>query len=493
LARGVGPPDADREGATGPAQTDGVIEIGPSTGRAEVIRIARGSERVRLSEGTLARIRVAHRVMTGVAASRAVYGRSTGVGANVLIRPAGNQGDRDRDLLRSHAVTAGPPVPRAAVRAMLAVRLRQLADGRSGISPAAAESLCGLLDRAELPAIGSWHGVGTGDLGALATVGLALPPGALQPGDALPLLSSSALTIGRGVLVHSAANSWWQSAVQVAALTAAVLDAAAEAWDPDAVGGSPGNREAAVVLQAARAVSGPGKAPGPAPQDGYGLRTAPQQLGHLRAALDRLADELGRAIADGPENPAVLVERGVVVHHGAFQLLALTAAIDGVGAALARAADGSRQRLGLLMQPRGGGPAFQAAAPGRSGLLALEYVAASALAEIRAGAVPAGLQTVSLGLGVESDACHAPQAVSQLERSVPAASTVIGAELLAAVRSAHRGGRAVDDRFAAVAAVADDTPADLTGLLEQARRLVAEDHTAEWPAGTALRDNSAGE
>lgn len=448
-----------------------MIEIGPWTGRADVLAIARGSDEVRMSDAARSRIRAAHEVMAASAENRPVYGRSTGVGANVAIRRGGGQAAFDRDLLLSHALTAGPHLPAAAVRAMLAVRLRQLADGRSGISPAAADALCGLLDRADLPAIGSWHAVGTGDLGALATVGLALPEGDLQPGDALPLLSSSALTIGRAALEHAAANSWWDAAIQVAGFTADVLDAAPEAWDPDAVGASPGNRETAIALQAARR-SGTKDRRSLVPQDAYGLRTAPQQLGQLRATLDRLAGELDRAITHGPENPAVLLERSTVAHHGAFHVLALTAAIDGVTAALARAAGGSLQRLGLLLQPRGRAPAFLAAAPGRSGLLALEYVAASALAEARASAVPAGLQTVSLGLGVESDAGHAPQAVAQLERSVPAARVVVAAELLAAVRAAHRAGHPVDDRFAGLAAIARDPPPDLGSLLVRAQRLL---------------------
>jgi histidine ammonia-lyase len=73
---------------------------------------------------------------------------------------------------------------------------------------------------------------------------------------------------------------------------------------------------------------------------------------------------------------------------------------------------------------------------------------------------------------VESDASHAPQAVSQLERSVPAARAVVAAELLAAVRAAHRSERAVTSRFAAVFAVAKDAPDDLSGLLEHAQRLL---------------------
>ena len=84
------------------------------------------------------------------ARTRPVYGRSTGVGANrsVTLDPTGKGVDaHGLNLLRSHAVDAGRPLDRETVRAMLVIRLSQLAAGASGINPAIAEALVGDAER----------------------------------------------------------------------------------------------------------------------------------------------------------------------------------------------------------------------------------------------------------------------------------------------------------------------------------------------------------
>ena len=91
-----------------------------------------------------------------------MYGRSTGVGALITARvmdtdqpwaaaSAGDAGiskaeaapEHGDGLLRSHATTAGPPLPSEQVRAMTAVRIEQIAVGRSGLGPRAASALVG--------------------------------------------------------------------------------------------------------------------------------------------------------------------------------------------------------------------------------------------------------------------------------------------------------------------------------------------------------------
>ena len=83
---------------------------------------------------------------------------------------------------------------------MTAVRLEQIAVGRSGLGPATAVALVELLNLDRLPTIGRFHSLGTGDVAPLARLALTLPPGALDAGDGLALMSSNALTIGRAAL-----------------------------------------------------------------------------------------------------------------------------------------------------------------------------------------------------------------------------------------------------------------------------------------------------
>jgi len=73
--------------------------------------------------------------------------------------------------------------------------------------------------------------------------------------------------------------------------------------------------------------------------------------------------------------------------------------------------------------------------PGASGIMACEYVAASALARIRASGSPAGLQTVTLSRGSEEDASFASLAATQCLDMAQSYRQLLACELVAAVRA----------------------------------------------------------
>ncbi|MFF1570683.1 aromatic amino acid lyase [Streptomyces sp. NPDC058293] len=118
-------------------------------------------------------------------------------------------------LLRSHSGALGPLAPDD-VRAMLTVRLKQLLAGGAAIDAAVLEVLAQALSGGHLPTVRERGAIGTGDLRALAELGLPLAgelPCRAGPGpapapltltrwDALPLISSSALTRPVGACRH---------------------------------------------------------------------------------------------------------------------------------------------------------------------------------------------------------------------------------------------------------------------------------------------------
>jgi histidine ammonia-lyase len=100
----------------------------------EITQLAYRLDHFVLAEAALSRVARSYEFGEQAAARRPIYGRSTGVGANrdaILVDPAAQA----EALLRSHATTSGEPRSRERVRAMLAVRLNQLAAGGSGASP----------------------------------------------------------------------------------------------------------------------------------------------------------------------------------------------------------------------------------------------------------------------------------------------------------------------------------------------------------------------
>ena len=84
-------------------------------------------------------------------AGERVYGITTGFGAlkDHLITPDHSR-DLQRNMIMSHSVGVGDPLPEEVVRAMLLVRANALAKGCSGIRLSVVQALLDLLNRRRL-------------------------------------------------------------------------------------------------------------------------------------------------------------------------------------------------------------------------------------------------------------------------------------------------------------------------------------------------------
>jgi len=148
-----------------------IIDLdGTSLSAHAVETVARGGADVRVTDAGRERIAAASAAARHLA-SGPVYGRTTAVGANKHAKAAGGNGLR---LLRSHACGAGDPMPADQARAMLAVRVNQLAAGGAGIHPRVVAALVEALNQGLVPPVRRIGAIGTGDLTALATTGLCL-------------------------------------------------------------------------------------------------------------------------------------------------------------------------------------------------------------------------------------------------------------------------------------------------------------------------------
>ena len=461
-----------------------MIELGAGTLSCEqIVAIARTREPVALVPAVQERLADSHAAVLRLAADGPVYGRSTGVGALLTARlmedpaalptePSPRSTDLSAGLLRSHATTAGPPLPAEQMRAMTAVRIEQIAVGRSGLGPGTATALVDLLNDNELPTVGRFNSIGTGDIAPLARLALALPADALDQGDGLALMSSNALTIGRAALAVVVLDRLLAAATVVTGLTYLARDGAAGALHAQAAGPFPGPRRIARVLRRL----GAGSRTAARLQDQYGLRAAPQTLGIAVDGAAGLREVVTALAGAGLENPLVMSgPPAAVVHHGGFHAVHLTAALDGAALGLARAAVGSVNRLALLTEPppapadqplssdvMAQARAFLAGGPvTASGIMVLEYTAAAALGTVRAAAIPAATQTAGLSRGIEQDATYAPLAADQLAEAIGAARVLVAVELVAAVRAIRLRGLTLPAPLAGAWRVCDEMPTDM--------------------------------
>src|SRR4051795_11041827 len=111
-----------------------------------------------------------------VRGNKVSYAITTGVGKLSDVRIAGDQiRELQVNLVRSHAVGVGDPLPTAETRAMMLLRANSLAKGHSGVRPIVIDTLCEMLNRHVHPVVPSQGSVGaSGDLAPLSHLALAL-------------------------------------------------------------------------------------------------------------------------------------------------------------------------------------------------------------------------------------------------------------------------------------------------------------------------------
>lgn len=220
----------------------------------QVVGLARdGNAKITLTESAGKRIAEGFDlVMEAALQGKAVYGLTVGVGWN-KDRPvfAMKDGKRvlDDDLLklsrafnstslRAHGAGVGEPMAVEAVRAGMAIRLNQIATGRTGVQSAVAEMYRQFLEQGITPVVPSRGSVGEADITLASHIGLAMVgegevfikgnriPAAralaeagiapLEPvgKDFLSILSTNALTAGQAALLaHDTAGYLQKEAI----------------------------------------------------------------------------------------------------------------------------------------------------------------------------------------------------------------------------------------------------------------------------------------
>ncbi|MCD7441649.1 aromatic amino acid lyase [Streptomyces lincolnensis] len=479
-----------------PVHTGLVVLDGIGLGVEDVVRLADGTARPVPATDGMKRVTESWDAARQIAATGRVYGRSTGVGANrnedVPTEAAAEHGLR---LLRSHAGAIGEELPARQVRAMLAVRANQLLAGGAGLRPTVVTALCEALENGAHPAVNEFGSVGTGDIAALAQVGLALAgehpwrtaadgagrvpghgvlgapePQPLDNNDALAFISSNALTLGQAALALHELRGLVEATQVVAALSLLAVDGSHEAYAAPVHAARP-HRGSGEVARRMRELIGAEDRPTPPLgriQDPYGFRCLPQIHGPAQDAADALEEVLAIEINAAAENPLISPEDMAAYHHGGFYQAQLALALDHFRLALTQVARLSTSRLSTLNEPAFTRlkPFLADAEPASSGVMILEYAAGAALGDLRAFSAPASLGHAVLSRGVEEQASFASLAARQTLRACGAYRLVVGCELVAAVRALRQRGLRADPDLPVgralelAEAVLDEDPAD---------------------------------
>ena len=400
---------------------------------------------------------------------------------NVRIPPADSR-QLQRNLLMSHAVGVGPPLPKEVVRAGMLVRVNQFCQGASGVSPPVAERLIDLLNHDICPWVPEKGSLGaSGDLAPSAHVGLVLigdgavwwkgerrpgrdalrdaglEPIELQAKDALSVLNGTHFMTGAASLVLDDAHRLLLTADVVAALSVEALRGSRTAFDPRIHRARPHPGQVASAARIFALTDGSGIAESHVlcdrVQDAYSLRCAAQVHGACADAIDYLRRVLDVELNAGTDNPLVFAADEAVLSGGNFHGEPLAIALDAAIIGLSELGSISERRLfrmlsGFLSEL----PAFLTRHSGLdSGYMLLQYTAAALVTDNQLLAMPASVHSLPTSADQEDhnsmgwhSAQRARQAATNLEAilALEALGAAQGIDLLSPLKPGRLTGEA---------------------------------------------------
>jgi histidine ammonia-lyase len=451
-------------------ETVALVELGPDGLAADdVVRVARDGTPVQMTAAARAEMARSAALIDGfLAADEPVYGVTTGFGslASTPIPPE-RTAELQQALIRSHAAGMGPPVETEVVRAMMLLRARSVAMGRSGLRPEVADAILGLLNAGLTPVVREHGSLGaSGDLAPLAHVALALigegelrdidevehsaasalaeaglAPVTLRAKEGLALINGTDGMLGMLVLALADLRHLSKVADIAAAMSVEALLGTDRAFAADlqALRPQPGQAVSAANLRrllAGSAIVASHRYDDPRVQDAYSLRCTPQVHGAARDTLDHATAVADHELVAAIDNPMILPD-GRVESCGNFHGAPLAYVCDFLAVAVADLGALAERRTDRLLDPTRshGLPPFLSPDAGvHSGMMIAHYTQAAMVAENRRLAAPASVDTIPTSAMQEDHVSMGWAAARKLRTAVANLARVLAVEVTCAAR-----------------------------------------------------------
>jgi len=404
-----------------------------------------------------------------VARNEIVYGITTGLGAfKDRFITADEATQLQRNLLMSHAVGMGQPLPEATVRAMMLIRANTLAKGYSGIRLETLQALLDLLNRGVHPVVPAQGSVGaSGDLAPLAHMALVLiglgeathqgkrmsalealhrsglKAIVLEAKEGVALINGTSLMTAIGCLTINRAWRLIQTADVVAALSLEALKGTSCAFDSRLHAIRPHAGQVACATHMRSLLEGSEFVRDDQDrnvQDAYTLRCIPQVHGAIRDVIIHVRNVIQTELNAATDNPLIFRqgEVDIALSGGNFHGEPVALAMDYLGLALADLGNMSERRIARLLDPAANGgvlPPFLTDQGGlNSGLMLLQYTAAALASENKVLAHPASADSIPTSGNVEDHVSMGVTAARKAAQIVEHVETIVALELLCAAQ-----------------------------------------------------------
>jgi histidine ammonia-lyase len=448
-----------------------MLTIGNPLNFTQLRDLSRGGVTLSISEAAYAAIdRAAAAVAQIVKRGEPAYGVNTGFGRLAQTHIPNDQLELlQRNLVLSHAVGVGDPLPAPVVRLMLALKISALSRGFSGVRRELIDALVKLYNADVLPRVPAKGSVGaSGDLAPLAHMSTVLlgvgevecggrvmsaDEGLERAGLArIKLAAKEGLALLNGTQTSTALALWnlfaidnlYATALVAGALSVDAAEGSASPFDAriHQLRGHPGQIAAAAAyreLLDGSPINSSHRDCGKV-QDPYSLRCQPQVMGACSDQIEASRVVLLREANGVTDNPLVFASDGPesaeVLSGGNFHAEPVAFAADNLALAVAEIGALSERRIALLIDATLSGlPPFLVRDGGVNSGFMIAHVTAAALAsENKLYAHPASVDSLPTSANQEDHVSMATFAARKLGNLAQNTAIILAIELLAAAQ-----------------------------------------------------------
>jgi histidine ammonia-lyase len=446
-----------------------MLEIGNPLNFDTLRDLSRGGVRLSVSAAAYAAVeRGAAAVAQIVSRGEPAYGVNTGFGRLAQTHIPNEQLELlQSNLVLSHAVGVGYPLPAPVVRLTLALKIATLARGYSGVRRVLIDALVRLYNADVLPRIPSKGSVGaSGDLAPLAHLSavllgvgevecdgkiLSADEGLERAGitrlrlaakEGLALLNGTQISTALALVNLFAIDNLYATALVAGALSVDAAEGSASPFDAriHELRGHPGQISAARAyreLLAGSPINSSHRDCGKV-QDPYSLRCQPQVMGACSDQIEAARAVLLREANAVTDNPLVFVDgkQAEVLSGGNFHAEPVAFAADNLALAVAEIGALSERRIALLIDATLSGlPPFLVRDGGVNSGFMIAHVTAAALAsENKLLAHPASVDSLPTSANQEDHVSMATFAARKLGDLASNTAIILAIELLAAAQ-----------------------------------------------------------
>lgn len=433
----------------------------------DICKVALSNEQVSL--GSKARtkiIKTREAIEKAVANNDIIYGVTTGFGA--FKDTAISQGDvakLQENLIMSHAVGVGSPLPEETVRAMMFLMANYLSKGHSGIRVEVVETLIMMLNKGVHPIIPEQGSVGSsGDLAPSAHLILVLigkgeaiyktkrysgkkamalaniSPIKLQAKEGLALINNTVCMTAIASICLMKARRLLDIADASGALSAEALRATSRAFDADIHRIKSHSGQITVAAHLRELLADSTMIDDNRIQDQYSIRCMPQIHGAVREAFAYVCKVVNTEINSVTDNPLIFVKGGKikVISGGNFHGEPVAIAMDTLSVAMSELANIADRRIASLLDgaTNFGLPPFLTEKGGlNSGFMILQYTTAALVSENKVLAHPASVDSIPTSANVEDLVSMGTIGARKANTIIQNVTNVLAIELIAAAQA----------------------------------------------------------